>query len=107
VTTALEDARRALDLVGRDPHDALALADKVLASLPRPRTGEDVRAVATASRAAALALRSTGDPAEGDRRLARALGIAERRGEQQAAAEVRMTRAFVLLDLGRYRAALA
>jgi tetratricopeptide (TPR) repeat protein len=100
-------AQQAYDLVGRDPRAALAMADAVVASLPRPRTQDDVREIAVAQRAAALALRATGDPAAGERRLRRTLAIAERHGEDAVAAELRMTLAFVLLDLGRYRAALA
>ncbi len=100
-------AQEALDLVGRDPRAALEAADAIVASLPRPRTPEDVRQVAVAHRAAGLALRTFGEPAQAERRLRRGLAVADRAGAVEVAAEVRMTLAFVLLDLGRYRAALA
>ena len=101
------DAEHALAEVGVDPRAALAEADAVVARLTRPRSPSEVRQVATAHRAAGLALRSTGDPVAAERRMRRGVALAERHGLPEVAAEVRMSLAFVLLDLGRTRAALA
>ena len=100
------DAQHALAQVGVDPREALAEADAIVARLPRPRTPHDVREVATAHRAAGLALRSMGEPASGEKRMRRGIALAERHDQREVAAEVRMSLAFVLLDLGRSRAAL-
>jgi tetratricopeptide (TPR) repeat protein len=100
------DAEHALAQVGVDPRAALAEADAIVARIPRPRTPHDVREVATAHRAAGLALRSMGEPAAGEKRMRRGIALAERHDERDVAAEVRMSLAFVLLDLGRSRAAL-
>ena len=101
------DAEHALAQVGVDPRAALAEADAIVARLPRPRTPHDVREVATAHRAAGLALRSLSDPVEAERRMRRGVGLAERHGLRDVAAEVRMSLAFVLSESGRTRAALS
>jgi tetratricopeptide (TPR) repeat protein len=98
----LEEAQRALDLVERSPREALAAADAVLAHVPRQRGPE---AVATAQRAAGLALRNLGDLPSAETRLRSGIRSAARTAPQQAA-EARMSLAFVLLEEGRTRDAL-
>jgi tetratricopeptide (TPR) repeat protein len=100
-------AQEALDLVGRDPREALALADAIVADLPRPRTPEAVREVATAHRAAGLALRDLGELPQAEARLRRAVATAERHALAELAAESRMSLAYVLLERGRVGAALS
>jgi tetratricopeptide (TPR) repeat protein len=107
VVEAELDAEHALAQVGVDPRAALAEADAIVARLPRPRTAHDVRQVATAQRAAGMALRTMSDPVEAERRMRRGVALAERHGETELAAEVRMSLSFVLIELGRLRAALA
>ncbi|MDW5325058.1 CHAT domain-containing protein [Plantactinospora sp. KLBMP9567] len=92
-------AARALDLVGADPRRALETADAAVRA-----DGSDRAAVSRAHRAAALALRELGDPAAAERRLRVAVRSAGPVAE--AAAEARMSLAFVLVDRGRLRAAL-
>ena len=101
------DAEHALAQVGVDPRAALAEADAVVARIPRPRTPTDVREVATAHRAAGLALRSLSDPVDAERRMRQGVALAERNGLREVAAEVRMSLAFVLSESGRTQAALA
>ncbi|HTY73220.1 MAG TPA: CHAT domain-containing protein [Actinomycetes bacterium] len=95
-------ARRALDLVGTDPRAALGAADEVLAA---PRRLLSAEARGTAARAAALALKELGDLDAAEavlRNAVRAIG-----GQSDtAAAETRMSLAFILLERGRTRAAL-
>ena len=101
------DAEHALAQVGVDPRAALAEADAVVAGIARPRTADDVRAVATAHRAAGLALRSLGDPVSAEQRIRRGVTLADRSRLPALAAEVRMSHAFVLLEVGRVSAALS
>ncbi|MET0740606.1 MAG: CHAT domain-containing protein, partial [Candidatus Nanopelagicales bacterium] len=98
----LEDAQRALDLVQHSPRDALAAADSVLARIPRQRVPA---AVATAQRAAGLALRNLGDLPAAEIRLRSGIRTATRTAPREAA-EARMSLAFVLLEEGRIRQAL-
>ncbi len=98
----LEEAQRALDLVEHSPREALAAADSVLARIPRQRGPE---AVATAQRAAGLALRNLGDLPTAESRLRAGIRSAARNAPQEAA-EARMSLAFVLLEEGRTRHAL-
>ncbi len=100
------DAEHALALVGADPRAALEQADAVVARVPRARDRDEVRALATAHRAAGLALRQMADLDVADKRLRRAISVAERADRPELAAEARMSLAFVLMDRGRLRAAL-
>ena len=104
--TGPTDPDQLLELVGTDPERALAAADSVVGSHPRPRSPQDVRLVVAAQRTAGLALRGLGRPAEGEARVRQGLALAERTGQAEVAAEARMTLAFLLLELGRTRAAL-
>ncbi|MDG4798152.1 CHAT domain-containing protein [Micromonospora sp. WMMD1082] len=97
-------AESALELVGRDPRAALALADAAAAAARRER---DPGAGSTAHRAAGLALRELPDLAGAERRLRAAVTAGDRGGDEQAAALARMSLALVLLDRGRIRAALS
>lgn len=106
-TELADAAERALTLVGADPHAALTAADSVVAACPRPRTSDALRAVSTAHRAAGLALTSVGELLSGERRLRRAITVAERGDDAERAAEARMSLAYVLLERGRSRAALS
>ncbi|HEV8559720.1 MAG TPA: CHAT domain-containing protein [Actinophytocola sp.] len=94
-------AAAALDLVGRDPRKALSEADAAVAGAQG-----DVAAASLAHRAAGLALRELGDLAMAESRARIGVRVAARRGAIQAAAEARMSLAFILLDRGRIRAAL-
>jgi tetratricopeptide (TPR) repeat protein len=97
-------AAAALDLVGRDPRLALTEAD---AAVVEARGDHDVAAASLAHRAAGLALRELGDLATAESRARIGVRVAARRGAERAAAEARMSLAFILLDRGRVRAALA
>jgi tetratricopeptide (TPR) repeat protein len=97
-------AAAALDMVGRDPRLALAAADAVVAA---GTAVQDAGPVSTAHRAAGLALRELGDLSTAEVRLRTAVRVAMRGEAVQQAAEARMSLAFVLLDRGRLRAALA
>jgi tetratricopeptide (TPR) repeat protein len=97
-----ERAAAALDLVGRDARLALAEADAVVA-----QANGDVAAVSLAHRAAGLALRGLGDLAAAEVRARTGVRVASRSGAEQAAAEARMSLAFILLDRGRLLTALA
>ena len=99
------DAEHALGQVGVDPRAALAEADAVVARVPHPRTRDEVREVATAHRAAGLALRQLSRLADAESRLQRAVRVADRGRAGDVAAEARMTLAFVLVERGRLRAA--
>ena len=101
------DAAVALAMVGADPRAALEAADRIVAAVPRPRGAAQVAEVATAHRAAGLALRALSDPEAAEKRIRRGLGLAERAGLDDVAAEIRMSLAYVLLEFGRTRAALA
>lgn len=94
-------AAAALELVGRDPRQALAEADDIVAG-----AGRNGAAVATAHRAAGLALRELGDLTGAEARLRSGVRTATRRGLTQVAAEARMSLAFILLDRGKTRTAL-
>lgn len=100
------DAEDLIELVGQDPHAALAAADDLVGRHRRPRAPSEVRQVVLAQRAAGLALRGLGDPSAGERRVRAAVALAERTGDRTTAAEARTTQAFLLLELGRTRAAL-
>lgn len=106
-TDLVDAAQHALDLVGEDPQLALDEADVIVAGIRRPRTPDEARAYAVAQRAAALALRSLGTPIDAERRLRRALVATRDRADAETVAEIQMTLAFILLDLGRTRSALA
>src|SRR4051795_4196904 len=100
---ALVRAKQALDLVGADPRAALRAADQVLGEV-RPR--ESPEAVGTAQRAAALALKEIGDLESAETRLRAGVRSTSGRSDR-AEAEARMSLAFILLERGRPRAALA
>ncbi|MFC4946121.1 CHAT domain-containing protein [Pseudonocardia sp. GCM10023141] len=102
--TPEERAAAALELVGRDPELALAEAD---AAVTEAAGAGDAASLGTAHRAAALALRELGDLAAAETRLRQGIRAAVRGGATVTVAEVRATLAFVLLDRGRARAALA
>jgi tetratricopeptide (TPR) repeat protein len=106
-TQGAVDAATALTMVGADPGAALEAADRIVSAVPRPRTAEQVAEVATAHRAAGLALRALSDPEAAEKRIRRGLRLAERAGLADVAAEIRMSLAYVLLEFGRTRAALA
>ena len=93
----------ALDLVGRDPRQALTEADLTVAGA---LAESDIAAAATAHRAAGLALRELGDLVAAETRVRAGVRLATRRGATQAAAEARMSLAFILLDRGKLRTAL-
>jgi tetratricopeptide (TPR) repeat protein len=97
-------AAAALELVGRDPRLALVEADAAVLAAAAER---DVAAGSMAHRAAGLALRELGNLPGAEARLRTGVRLAGQGGAVQAAAEARMSLAFVLLDRGRLRAALA
>ncbi len=93
----------ALAEVGRDPSVALGHADTALLAARRQR---DPAAASTAHRAASLALRELGDIPGALARARSAVRVAMTAGAGQQEAEARMSLAYVLLELGRLRAAL-
>ena len=97
-----ELAERALAAVGRDPHQALRDADHAVSA---GMAANDRAAASKAHRAAGLALRELGRLPDAERRLRTAARIADDGRAAQAAAEARMSLAFVLLDRGRVRTA--
>ncbi|MCE6998448.1 CHAT domain-containing tetratricopeptide repeat protein [Saccharothrix sp. S26] len=101
--SSMEHAAAALDLVGRDPRLALTEAD---AAAAEALAAGDPTALCTAHRAAGLALRGLGDLPGAEARLRTGIRAATRAGAEQAAAEARMSLAFILLDRGRLRTAL-
>lgn len=102
MTALAERAAAALDLVGRDARLALSEADAVVA-----QANGDVTAASMAHRVAGLALRGLGDLAGAEARARTGVRVASRTGAEQAAAEARMSLAFILLDRGRLGTALA
>ena len=103
-TTAASRALSALDLVGRDPRQALAEADAIVAVAAHEH---DAVAASRAHRAAGLALRELGDLPAAEARLRTAVRRAAAAGAAEAAGEARMSLAFILLDRGRLGAAMA
>jgi tetratricopeptide (TPR) repeat protein len=103
-TSLAQRATAALEMIGRDPRLALAAADEVVAAAA---DDQEACARSTAHRAAGLALRELGDLTTAEVRLRAAVRVASRAGDVTRAAEARMSLAFVLLDRGRLRAALA
>ncbi|MFC6237453.1 CHAT domain-containing protein [Longivirga aurantiaca] len=100
-------AEHALDEVGRDPRAALAVADAVVAAIPRPLAAEGIRAVVTAHRAAGLALRELSEIETAEGRMRRAVRIADRHERPDVGAEARMSLAYVLMERGRMGQAVA
>ncbi|WP_426567007.1 CHAT domain-containing protein [Angustibacter sp. McL0619] len=98
-----ELAAEAMELVGTDPSAAIAQAEFALASA---RGRKDAAARTLAWRALGLGARAKGDLATADGALLRAVRSATQAGDPQGAAEARMTRSFVLLDLGKTSQAL-
>ena len=96
-------AAHALELVGSNPRLALDEADAAVAAA---RAAHDAVAGSMGHRAAGLALRELGDLVAAETRVRAAVRLAARDGAEQAAAEARMSLAFVLLEQGRTRAAL-
>jgi tetratricopeptide (TPR) repeat protein len=96
-------ADEAMELVGTDPSAAIARAELALASA---RGRQDAAARTLAWRALGLGARAQGDLATADAALQRAVRSATQAGDLQSAAEARMTRSFVLLDLGKTSQAL-
>src|SRR5215470_16506856 len=95
-------ATRALELVGSNPRLALEHADAAVAAA---RSAHDAAAGAIGHRAAGLALRELGDVVAAETRSRLAVRLAA--GVPVVQAEARMSLAFVLLERGRTRAALA
>lgn len=102
-----EDPEQLLELVGVDPARALMVADDIVERRGRSHDPADVRRTVAAYRAAGLALRGLGRPADGEARVRKGLALAEREGLPEVAAAARMTLAFLLLELGKVRAALS
>ncbi len=100
---AAQAAEAALDLVHADPRRALEQAARALDHAHRER---DRAAQSTAHRALGLAARELGDLKAALTALHAAVRVADSAGLGTAAAQARMSRAFVLLTLGRIRAAL-
>src|SRR4051794_29470638 len=92
-----------MELVGTDPAAAIARAELALASA---RGRREAAARTLAWRALGLGARAKGDLATADAALLRAVRSATQAGDLHSAAEARMTRSFVLLDLGRTSQAL-
>ncbi len=101
--TGQQLAAQAMDLVGSDPLAAIDRAELALA-VARGPGGAAARTLAW--RAIGLAARARGDLATADQALRRAVRAASQAGDRAGAAEARMTRSFVLLDLGRAAQAL-
>src|SRR4051794_2046369 len=92
-----------MELVGTDPAAAIARAELALASA---RGRREAAARTLAWRALGLGARAQGDLATADAALLRAVRSATQAGDTRSAAEARMTRSFVLLDLGKTSQAL-
>jgi hypothetical protein len=101
--SAADAARAALDLVPADPRRAAVRAAR---ALELARTQRDREAQSTAHRALGLAARELGDLDTALTELRAAVRVATAAGLDCAAAQARMSRAFVLLTQGRTRAAL-
>jgi CHAT domain-containing protein/tetratricopeptide (TPR) repeat protein len=101
--SAAQAARTALDLVPADPRRAAASARRALELARRDR---DQAAQSTAHRALGLAARELGDLDTALTALGSAVHVAARAGLDDAAAQARMSRAFVLLSQGRITSAL-
>jgi tetratricopeptide (TPR) repeat protein len=102
MTDAVALATRALELVGNNPRLALEQADAAVAAA---RSAHDATAGSIGHRAAGLALRELGDVAAAETRSRRAVRLAA--GAPVVQAEARMSLAYILLERGRTRAALA
>jgi tetratricopeptide (TPR) repeat protein len=89
-------------LVAVSPLRALDAADAVLA-----RSQQDHSATVTALRARALALRMLSQVSAGHAAAERAVRLADRHGLDREGAEARLTYATMLLEKGRFEAALA
>ncbi|GAA4355159.1 CHAT domain-containing protein [Angustibacter luteus] len=103
VSDAARLAAEAMELVGTDPSAAIARAERALAVA---RGRPDAAARTLAWRALGLGARAKGDLATAEDALLRAVRSATQAGDLQSAAEARMTRSFVLLDLGKTSQAL-
>ena len=101
--TAAEAAGAALDLVPGDPRRASARAAR---ALELARAQGDRAAESMAHRALGLAARELGDLDSALTALRAAVRVAAAAGLPAAAAQARMSRAFVLLSQGRTRAAM-
>jgi CHAT domain-containing protein len=101
--SAASAARAALDLVSADPRRAATRAARAL-DLARKR--HDREAESMAHRALGLAARELGDLEVALAELRTSVRVAVAAGLADAAAQARMSRAFVLLTQGRIRAAL-
>jgi tetratricopeptide (TPR) repeat protein len=100
-------AQSVLDAVGADPAAALAGADALIAEIGRSRDPEALQAAALCHRAAGLALGDVGRAADSEDRLRRAVRLADRSGSRGTMATTRMSLAFVLMQRGSMRTALA
>jgi hypothetical protein len=96
-------AQAAIDLVHADPRQARARATQALKLARRER---DRAAMSTAHRALGLAAHELGDLDAALTALHAAVKVADSASLGTPAAQARMSRAFVLLTLGRTRAAL-
>lgn len=101
--SAADVAERALDLVPADPRRAATQASR---ALDLARRQGDRAAQSTAYRALGLAARELGDLDGALTALRAAVRVANRAGNNAAAAQAKMSRAFVFLSQGRIRAAL-
>ena len=102
-----EAARAAYVLAGDDRLAAVALADRVVAAVPRQGASTEQReGESLAHRAAALALVDVPDLPAAERRARRAVAVATRAGLDAVASEATMTLAWVLLERGRGTRAL-
>ncbi|MGW4422639.1 CHAT domain-containing protein [Streptosporangium sp. NPDC004631] len=102
---ALAAAERAVDLSGRDPARARALASSLLRSAPA--TGPGGEAAAVAHRALALAARELGDLPLAEEHLHRAVDVALAAGLPHRAAQARLSLVPVRAELGHPGQALA
>ena len=97
-------AQRALDLVGADPREALREADEVFSVTPAPGVARGGLGPRSARRRSRSRRWATCDSAETRLRA----GVRSTAGRSdRAEAEARMSLAFILLERGRSRAALA
>ena len=102
-TSPMQQAQEALDLVGRDPAAAVALAATAVTAA---RAVPDRAAEAVALRARALGCQELGQVAAAVAAGRGAVRAATRAGASDVEAEARMSLAFVLLESGSVSAAL-
>ena len=101
--SGLRLAQEALAVADREPPTAQVLASE---ALRRAGSEHDEEARATAERALGLAARELADMARAERHLRRSIEVARTAGLTAAAAQARMSLAFVLFCHGQTDAAL-